>query len=178
MDLLFTFACAALLGVERLAYRFAWRHPVRFAAWVRRTPIPGRSDPVCALRSLFYAFKAVQIVVLVGWCMWFGATWLPLPTAPAPMLVSGVGLLLLGQALNAGVMRRLGTEGVFYGNRFGREIEWQTGWPFSVFPHPQYLGAALSVWGFMLAMRFPAADWFVLPLISSVYYALGARGER
>jgi methylene-fatty-acyl-phospholipid synthase len=74
-------------------------------------------------------------------------------------------------------MAKLGNEGVFYGNRFGRTVEWQSGFPFSLHPHPQYLGAALSVWGFMLAMRYPEPDWLVLPLISTVYYVFGARLE-
>lgn len=178
MDILFVTACALALAVERVVYWFAWIRPARFAAAVRRAPVPSASDPVRALRSLFYLFKAIQISVLVGWCVWFGDDGFPVPTAPAGVVLVGILLIAAGQVLNAGVMYRLGTEGVFYGNRFGREIEWQTGFPFSLLPHPQYLGALMSVWGFLLAMRFPNADWIVLPLISTLYYALGARLER
>lgn len=178
MDVLFAALCAALLAIERVIYWYAWTRPNRFAARVRRCPLPSRNDPVRALRSLFYACKLIQLAVLVGWCMWFGQTWFPTPTAPIGMVAFGVALIAAGQVLNAGVMRKLGTDGVFYGNRFGRGVEWQTGFPFSLFPHPQYLGALISVWGFLLAMRYPNADWIVLPLVSTVYYALGARLER
>lgn len=127
---------------------------------------------------MFYVFKAIQVGVLLGWCIWFGASWIPWPTAPAAAIVVGVFLVAIGQVLNFSVMWRLGSAGVFYGNRFGRDVAWQTGFPFSFVAHPQYLGALLSVWGFMLAMRYPNADWLVLPLVSTVYYGLGARLER
>mgnify|MGYP006274276003 CR=1 FL=1 len=178
MDILVTLLAAALLSVERLTYRYAWKRPGRFAARVRRTRFLRTSDPVQGLRSLFVGFKLIQVGVLLGWCMWFGRTWLPLPEAPPVAITAGVTLIVIGQILNASVMHRLGNEGVFYGNRFGRDIPWQTGFPFSLVAHPQYLGALASVWGFMLAMRFPNPDWVVVPLISTVYYAAGARLER
>ena len=177
MDVLFAAACAALLAIERLVYWFAWTRPQRFRKWVRGTSVLPYDDPVQALRALFYAFKCIQAAVLLAWCSWFAEHAIPLPTAPLPFLAMGVLLILFGQVLNFSVMGRLGTEGVFYGNRFGRDVEWQTGFPFSLYPHPQYLGALLSVWGFMLAMRYPNPDWIVLPVISTVYYALGARLE-
>lgn len=178
MDLAFTAACAALLLVERLAYWFVWTRPAHFQAWLCRHPQWLGSDPVLGLRSLFYGFKITQIAVLMGWCIWFGGALLPWPSAPVEIIGIGVLLILSGQILNLSVMFKLGSEGVFYGNRFGRRIEWQTGFPFSLLPHPQYLGALMSVWGFMLLMRFPNPDWIVLPLISTLYYALGARLER
>lgn len=178
MDILFGLACAAFLAMERLTYWYAWTRPRRFSARMRCLPGRRAEDPVMALKSLFYVFKMIQVAVLVGWCIWFGDTWIPLPTAPMPVLVLGLALIAVGQVLNFGVMIRLGSEGVFYGNRFGRSVAWQTGFPFSLVAHPQYVGALMSVWGFMLAMRFPNADWVILPLVSTLYYALGARLER
>lgn len=170
------FVATLLLGIERVSYWYVWNHPERFAACVRLQPQLTGSDPVLALRRLFYGFKAIQVGVLLGWCMLFGSTWLPLPTAGTAALVGGL-LLLIGQVLNFSVMWRLGHDGVFYGNRFGRPIEWQTGFPFSLVSHPQYLGALLSVWGFMLVMRYPDPDWIALPLVSSAWYAWGATVE-
>lgn len=178
MDILFGLACAALLAIERMTYWYAWTQPRRFAVRISRLPGRRGEDPVVALKSLFQVFKAIQIGVLLGWCVWFAEAPIPWPTAPLPMLVTGIVLIALGQVLNFGVMIRLGSVGVFYGNRFGRSVAWQTGFPFSLVAHPQYVGALMSVWGFMLAMRFPHADWVVLPLVSTVYYALGARLER
>lgn len=177
MDIAIFFASAVLLAIERLTYWWVWNHPDRFAKWVSRRS-SGDGDPVEALKTLFLLFKAIQIAVMIGWSMWFGQTWLPWPTAPTPVLAAGLAALLAGQVLNAAVFWRLGREGVFYGTRFGRKIEWQTGFPFSILPHPQYLGALVSVWAFMLIMRFPHPDWSVLPLLMTVYYVLGARVER
>jgi methylene-fatty-acyl-phospholipid synthase len=177
MDIVFTAACAALLALERLTYWYVWTYPDAFAAWVRGRPVGLDRDPVRALRSLFVLFKIIQVAVLVGWCIRFGQSWVPVPQAPWGVFVLGVLVLAFGQVLNFSVMARLGNEGVFYGNRFGRPVAWQTGFPFSLLPHPQYLGAALSVWGFMLVMRFPQPDWAVLPSILTIYYVLGARLE-
>lgn len=178
MDFIFGVACAVLLAIERLTYWYAWTRPERFAARMRRFLGRRRADPVVVLKTLFFGFKAIQLGVLLGWCIWFSGNWIPWPTAPVSIIIAGVFLIAIGQVLNFSVMLRLGTEGVFYGNRFGRDVAWQTGFPFSLVAHPQYLGALLSVWGFMLAMRYPNADWSVLPLISTLYYALGARLER
>ncbi len=167
-----------LLGIERVSYWYVWNHPQCFAARIHRWPRLTRSDPVLALQRLFYGFKAIQSAVLFGWCIWFGGDWLPLPTAPGMALLLGVLAILIGQVLNFSVMWRLGQQGVFYGNRFGRPVEWQTGFPFSLLPHPQYFGALLSVWGFMLIMRYPHPDWIALPLVSTAWYAWGTQVER
>lgn len=90
----------------------------------------------------------------------------------------GVLLLALGQLLNWSVFSLLGKEGVFYGNRFGYRVEWRQEFPFSLFEHPQYAGALLSIWGFFLIMRFPHEDWYWLPLLETAYYAIGAYWER
>ncbi len=179
MDIVVFLACAFLLAIERLTYWWVWNYPDSFSTRVSGRPkCLGEGDPVEALKRLFLAFKGIQIAVMIGWSMWFAQTWLPWPTAPTPLLVAGLAVLLAGQVLNAAVFWRLGREGVFYGTRFGREIEWQTGFPFSLVPHPQYLGALISVWAFMMIMRFPNPDWWALPLLMTVYYTAGARVER
>lgn len=176
-DLAFAATCFLLLALERLTYAYAWRRPGRFTARVRRARWLS-DDPVLALRSLFRWFKFIQVVVIIMWCQWFSGQWLPVPAASWPVFGLGLLLVVVGQVLNAGVMLRLGTQGVFYGNKFGRDVPWVTGFPFSIVPHPQYLGALMTVWGVLLAMRYPNPDWLVLPLLSSLYYLLGARLER
>jgi methylene-fatty-acyl-phospholipid synthase len=83
-------------------------------------------------------------------------------------------LVILGQGLNLGVFYRLGSSGVFYGNRFGHQIPWCREFPFSFFDHPQYVGALASIWGFFITMRFPYHDWYLLPALETVYYGIGA----
>jgi hypothetical protein len=168
-------AAALLLSLERVAYAIAWRRPGAFSAACERL---GCADPVFALERMFYGFKAIQIAVVAGWCSWFGlATGWPLNlTTP----VGGLGWLAiaLGQLLNLSVFLQLGRVGVFYGNRFGHPTEWRDGLPFSLFAHPQYLGAALTIWGVFLLARFPFDDWFALPLLQSAYYVASAYIEQ
>lgn len=177
MNFAFFLICAALLALERLVYLWAWQSPAGFSRTIAAWPTILPSDPVLALRRMFIGFKLIQVGVLLAWCSWFGSGW-PVPTAPLGVFAIALSLFFAGQFLNFSVMCALGTEGVFYGNRFGRSVEWVSGFPFSLVPHPQYLGALVSVWAFMLAMRFPHLDWIVLPLLSTFYYALGARLER
>ena len=87
-------------------------------------------------------------------------------------------MIVVGQSLNFSVFYRLGTIGVFYGNRFGYEIPWCREFPFSLLQHPQYIGTLLSIWGFFLAMRFPHDDWYLLPTLETGYYVLGAYFEQ
>ena len=102
-----------------------------------------------------------------------------MPAAASPWpLATGAVLIAVGLVLNGAVFFHLGTKGVFYGNRFGHELPWVRRFPFSWFPHPQYLGAAMLVWGFFVVMRFPAPDWYASPVLESVYYVLGSRYEQ
>jgi methylene-fatty-acyl-phospholipid synthase len=133
---------------------------------------------VNVLERLFYLFKLVQFSVFVWWCVLFSEAALPLPSGTLLSTAVGGILILLGQILNLSVFYRLGKTGVFYGNRFGYQVPWCEDFPFSMFKHPQYVGTLISIWGFFLMMRFPYADWMILPLIETLYYWLGARYER
>lgn len=168
---------AALLLIERVSYVWVWRKPEAFRRWVASGLVFGQRDPVDALRSLFIVFKIIQIGVFLGWCWYFGDRFPPLPTAETPALLIGGLMLLFGQILNFSVFWRLGKIGVFYGNRLGHDVPWVEGFPFSLLPHPQYLGTLISIWGFFLIMRFPYPDWLVLPLISTLYYLAAMRFE-
>jgi len=170
---------AVALSIERIAYAAIWWRPERFRALYQRRA-PGRT-PVSALRQLFYAFKLIQGLVFLAWIAGHGAwlraegpeVWSSDPRA----LALGAAMIAAGQVLNFGVFYRLGSVGVFYGNRFGYDVPWVRGFPFSVLAHPQYVGAVVSIWGLFLATRFPHGDWFSLPLLETLYYAVSARLE-
>ncbi|KAJ9519887.1 hypothetical protein QJQ45_014615 [Haematococcus lacustris] len=93
-------------------------------------------------------------------------------------------LFSFGQALNVGIYKAIGKVGVYYGTRLGHTVPWVTGFPFSVVPHPQYVGSALSVWGVaaLLANQLPPdccgglANSLVLGLAAfwSLLYAMSA----
>jgi methylene-fatty-acyl-phospholipid synthase len=168
---------AIVLSIERISYAWIWRQPDAFRTLCAISSVKG-GDPVRVLKLLFYGFKILQGAVFVGWCFAYGegVLW-PLDGSPAS-LAAGAALVSAGQILNAAVFFRLGTTGVFYGERFGLVTAWCREFPFSLFEHPQYVGTTLSIWGLFLMMRFPHEDWYVLPLLETAYYALGARFER
>ena len=130
------------------------------------------------LRLLFYGFKLLQCAVFIWWCYFFADGSLLPFSGNLLSLGLGMALIVAGQTLNASVFYRLGKLGVFYGDRFGYEIPWCRKLPFSLCKHPQYAGALLSISGFFLFMRFPADDWYLLPLLETAYYTVGAYFER
>jgi methylene-fatty-acyl-phospholipid synthase len=165
-------AAAVLLALERACYVAVWRHPDRFRDAV--VTWGGPAEPVAALAHLFVAFKVLQGIVFLGWSLYFGDGRLVPPDATATVVALGALLVVAGQILNAAVFLRLGTTGVFYGNRFGHRVHWRYGFPFSWLRHPQYVGTVATIWGVFLALRFPNPDWIVLPLLETGYYVAGA----
>ncbi|MBA2409732.1 MAG: hypothetical protein H0V62_08180 [Gammaproteobacteria bacterium] len=178
MDLLFLALCATALSIERIAYLCIWRRPDIFHRFCGKPLIAAGGEPVEVLQKLFYAFKAIQVSVFIGWFVYFGEGMALAPTGTPLSMTAGGILIITGQILNFSVFYRLGNIGVFYGNKLGHEVSWCEGFPFSVCRHPQYVGALISVWGLFLVMRFPHEDWLVLPLIETLFYALGAHFER
>jgi phosphatidyl-N-methylethanolamine N-methyltransferase len=177
MSVWLTCVAAALLSVERIAYVLIWRDPAGFMRWSRRHGRVGVEGPIEMLVLLFAAFKVIQIAVFIGWHLTFGDGTLLPHSRDLGVVAAGVMVIGLGQGLNVSVFKRLGKIGVFYGNRFGHSVSWCRKFPFTWFEHPQYVGTVLAIWGFFFAMRFPAPDWIVLPLLESLLYAAGARLE-
>jgi methylene-fatty-acyl-phospholipid synthase len=170
--------CTVLLSLERIAYVWISRSPTTWLAVCRRRYVAALGDPVTVVRILFAAFKVLQLSVFFGWCMLFANSAVPLPTAPPVALLAGAALLVVGQFLNFSVFLRLGGTAVFFGGELGHDVPWISGFPFSMFKHPQYVGTVLSIWGFFLIMRFPHDDWVLLPLLETLLYAVGARLEN
>jgi len=69
-------------------------------------------------------------------------------------------------------------EKLFFGDRLGYEAPWCSAFPFSVLPHPQYLGAVVAIWAFFAVMRYPHPDWYLLPVVETMYYVAGATLEE
>ena len=169
-------AAVVLLSLERFFYIWLCRDPARFASWCR-VPWSGRPfDPILAVEVFFYLFKAIQLFVVIWWCLAFGGRVFPVAAGPVEVTIGAV-LLASGQLLSLAAFHRLGRITVFYGGQFGLPVRWQTGFPFSWFQHPQYVGAVASMWGTLLILRYPAPDWVILPMIETIYYWLGARLE-
>jgi len=152
-----------------------WSRP---EAFLRGCEQLGLRDPIDTLQALFTAFKALQAAVFGAWCVYFAARTGQPNNWGTPAGALGVLLIAAGQALNVSAFVRLGRVGVFYGNRLGRETPWRDGFPFSWLAHPQYVGAATSIWGLFLLLRYPNEDWLFLPLLETIYYGLAAHLER
>ena len=172
-------AAAVLLTFERICYLWIWHSPERFRAWCANTVLRSiAAEPVDVLQLLFWLFKVLQCAVFVGWYFIYGdgSLW---PASPALFnLGFGGTLMVAGQALNVSVFHRLGKIGVFYGSKLGYRIPWSRKFPFSCLKHPQYVGALMTIWGFFLVMRFPVDDWYLLPVLETLYYGFGAYFER
>ena len=160
---------AVLLSLERIAYIVIWHWPEGFRRW---SAVFG--EPVAVVRGLFLAFKVIQAGVFAAWIAWHGVR----PPDDPVTIVVALGLIITGQVLNAGVFAALGHAGVFYGNRFGHDLPWRTGFPFSLVSHPQYVGTVLSIWGLFVLTRFPGPDWYILPALETAFYIAGARYEQ
>lgn len=178
MDFLVLLVAAFLLSIERIAYFLIWRYPHWFRSSEKYPAVAALGTTIDRLQKLFYIFKVLQLSVFLGWCAVFGEVVPPLPTGTPLSLAAGGVLIILGQLLNLSVFYRLGKIGVFYGNKLGYHVSWVEGFPFSVFKHPQYVGTLTSIWGFFLVMRFPHTDWIALPIVETLYYALGAYWEQ
>jgi methylene-fatty-acyl-phospholipid synthase len=127
---------------------------------------------VAVVERLFYAFKLLQAGVFLAWCVAHDP--LVSPVEPLAARALGLALIVTGQVLSVGVFYRLGRVGAFFGDRLGCPTRWCEGFPFSLAAHPQYVGAVLTIWGVFLLLRFPADDWFRIPLLETVYYWAGA----
>ena len=95
-------------------------------------------------------------------------------SVPIGDMAAGGTLIVAGQMLNLGVFVQLGKIGVFYGNKLGYHVPRCEGFPFSLFHHPQYIGTVLSIWGFFMTTRFPHDDWYLLPILQTGHYVIGA----
>lgn len=168
---------AVLLSFERICYVWICHRPDLFRAAAGVVVRTAAADPLPFVSRLFWAFKTIQIGVFAAWCWWFGGpAWLD--DRPAGFVAIGAAMIAAGQVLNAGVFYRLGATGVFYGSSFGYAVPWQREFPFSFFRHPQYVGVVTSIWGLFFLLRFPHGDWFVLPVLETLYYGIGARLEH
>lgn len=167
-----------LLSFERLFYIFAWYFPENIKK-IQSTRLFAKAEsPTDVVKYFFYLFKLLQMSVFAGWWYYFSdGTWTLSGFFGVTAFLATLAIIA-GQILNFAVFVKLGDTAVFYGNRFGYKIKWQDGFPFNLISHPQYVGTVVSIWGVFALMRFPNDDWWIVPLIETVYYAAGARLEQ
>lgn len=137
--------------IEKCFYSLVWFTP-KVAYQINPT------DPVTAVENLFMYGKVGAFSGVIGLALkqfQFGRNTSKTSIGP---FVLGLAFLVFGQALNFAVYDKIGRTGVYYGVRFGKEIEWVSGFPFNLgFRDPQYVGSVLSYTGLYL-MFFPKLD--------------------
>jgi phosphatidyl-N-methylethanolamine N-methyltransferase len=174
MTLVALFVAGVLLSLERACYVGIAQAPQAFRRWCARPWVATLGEPIVVVQKLFYVFKLLQASVFLGWCYVHGnGPWVP--ALHSHLALAGAGLaIVIGQLLVWSVFLRLGRAGVFYGDRLGYDVPWCDSFPFSVLSHPQYVGTVLTIWGVFLVLRYPGADWYLLPILQTVYYLAGA----
>jgi phosphatidyl-N-methylethanolamine N-methyltransferase len=164
---------AVVLAVERACYVIIARRPDLFLALYSRLDPARTRSAVAAVERLFFAFKALQFGVFIGWCyVHSGRFPFPAPHGPFVMALCWA-LAVAGQVLVVSTFCRLGRTGVFFGDRLGYAVPQCRAFPFSLLAHPQYVGTLLTIWGGFMLVRFPHDDWWALPLLETVYYLGG-----
>merc|ERR1712000_401470 len=75
-------------------------------------------------------------------------------------------LIIVGQVLNLQVYQALGKTGVYYGNRFNKQVPWVQGWPFNYISNPQYIGVILTLIGGFVWLP---SNFIISGIISYIY---------
>jgi len=101
--------------------------------------------PTHVIRYYFYGFKAIQLAVFAGWIIYFGNDSGSIIAISLGAAAIALPVIVFGQTLHFAVFKRLGCNGVFYGNKLGYVIPWQDGFPFNLVRHPQYVGTLASI---------------------------------
>ena len=78
-------------------------------------------------------------------------------------------MLISSQLMNFAVYYRIGDNGVYYGFKFGKKIEWCYDFPFNLgLRHPQYISSIFLLWGLgLLICDKPSFNAGLLPLLIS-----------
>ena len=168
---------AALLSLERLTYAAVWRTPNAFRRWSERSAL--QRSAIDTLALLFVGFKVLQAGVFAAWC-WIqsGGSLTPYSSDPR-VLLAGALLVAAGSDPEPDVcFARWERSVCSTGIGSGTTCRGEHTFPFTWFDHPQYVGTVLTIWGFFVLMRFPADDWVFVPVLETIYYAVGAWFER
>ena len=133
---------AMLLASPFIYYTVLWFFP---KIWVG---VCGDKNPSEQMSHVAHFLKLVQFYVMYTVCdghYLAPSQWIE--ELGQVTVICCVFLFVVGQYLNYSVYSALGTNGVYYGVRFGITIPWCTEFPYNVtwLKHPQYIGSILSI---------------------------------
>ena len=185
------------IAMSHLVYAFVWFKSSLFKKLCKKLPLKLVSKkPVVVFEVLVLVSKTVQQLTLLSWAGLPPKTLLAkFPTSPDAVsaLIASVtqdqllaaGLLLgVGQGLNVAIYKAIGRDGVYYGFKLGRKVEWSTAFPFNAgFRHPQYVGGFICQLGVLLHLATPStvadglaalgAFWALCYVLTSVVESMG-----
>lgn len=128
----------AILSLPHVMYAWLWTRPQDLRTIAER--------PVQLFAQIAYSLKIVQFASAAYWWIQTQDEAFCWKETSAIQALSFALLAAAGQALNVGIYRAIGKEGVYYGCRLGAHVPWHDGFPFNVVRHPQYVGAVFSIW--------------------------------
>jgi len=182
------FTTATLFSLPHVTYFIVWTNAEMFYNFAKSF-----GEPFRVFAFIAHAIKMVQLAVAVryfGGPEFFnqknleempGKLWAYAQSINVFQAILGTELFILGQIFNSAVYSTIGENGVYYGCRLKKEVPWVHGFPFSVVPHPQYLGATISIWGGVLLFvndQAVAMGSYAIGAIFSFYYFFSSMVEQ
>ena len=153
-----------LLASPFLFYTVLWFIP---SLWVSMI---GSAQPSDTMAQVAHVLKLVQGYVLYSLCKdhyLMPGQWIE--ELGQTTVICSVFLMVLGQYLNVSVYNALGTNGVYYGVRFGIDVPWCHDFPYNVswLKHPQYVGSIMSIIAAIPLIQLPLT-WCVVAFLPGV----------
>lgn len=150
-----------LLNSARLAavispfpfYTYLWKNPQPFVDYA----CADGADPSHRMAQISTGLKVLQILALLSVASFESYSFPPWWS---------ILLFAAGQYLNVRAYQLLGESGIYYGNRFGKNIPWVSEFPYGTIKDPQYWGSILSLIGVTCWVPW---QW-VLPWIAGYFF--------
>ncbi|KAI9020413.1 hypothetical protein DFJ74DRAFT_124478 [Hyaloraphidium curvatum] len=115
-------------------YAYLWHYPQKFVD----VACTDGADPSHRMAQISTGLKALQILALLTTASFSSHVF---PPWWSLLLFAG------GQYLNVRAYQLLGETGIYYGNRFGRNVPWVSEFPYGTIKDPQYWGSIMSLLG-------------------------------
>ena len=168
-----TLVVALLVSSSSALYTLIWMRPRAFAGACSRAL--GGGDPCRAMARVCMLLKVAQLAGVAHLARWDWRAQLEAAARLPPALaVAAAALVLCGQALNLSVYATLGSDGVYYGARFGKTIAWVYGWPYSLggfkIRDPQYVGCMLTLMGAFAIVEAPRSRVAMIAWMLNYFY--------
>jgi hypothetical protein len=142
----------------------------------------GEKSSSTAFEVMSYLHMQIQISAVLFWVWAKRPAGLCFDTKQLELLpwLGAAILCALGLALRNKAKRAIGRENFYYGSRFYDHLHRNhhkkssvKGWPFNLFPHPEYVGSMCLVWAPIVALnsQLPEGSAFVAIYMSTLFAA-------